>query len=201
MENLAATNVRTLNLESMSDDELRLITDKALSVKIDRVNKRVSELTNKQAKFEAELKMNKAELKKISNESDEMRRFIDVLGFAVNSYKLQILKSKAATRVYELLGNDTSSIIFTVWSTNFFKKIYLDIARHFRVNKCANINVRDFDEACHIAEIWVPSHDYLREKLEEMQRKALTGTLKQDRVMALNIYLRDTNNGAINPFC
>ena len=34
-----------------------------------------------------------------------------------------------------------------------------------------------------------------------MKNKVTTGALKQERVMALNMYLKSTNNGEINPFC
>ena len=34
-----------------------------------------------------------------------------------------------------------------------------------------------------------------------MKNKVTTGALKQERVMAFNMYLRSTNNGEINPFC
>lgn len=33
-----------------------------------------------------------------------------------------------------------------------------------------------------------------------MKNKVMQGTLKQERVMALNMYLKSTNNGEINPF-
>ena len=127
--------------------------------------------------------------------------FRSVLGFAVNSYKFQILKNKATARVYELFNNDISSIDFIVWSPYFFHKIYSDIAHHFNVNKCANINVDNFEEACYLAEHWTPTEYYIKEKIEEMKNKVTTGALKQERIMALNMYLKSTNNGEINPFC
>lgn len=152
-------------------------------------------------KLEEEAKINGEKLDKTATELEKTKKFIDVLGFAVNSYKLKILQGKAASRVYELLGNDTSSIEFIVWSSYFFKKIYSDIANHFNVSKCANINVDDFEEACYLAENWTPSEYYIKEKIEEMKSKVTTGALKQERIMALNMYLKSTNDGEINPFC
>lgn len=196
-------NLETENfdLDNMTDEQLEVQVNKILFVRQKRAEKKIEELANKQAKLEEEAKINGEKLEETATELEKTKKFINVLGFAVNSYKFQILKSKATARVYELLNNDISSIDFIVWSPYFFHKIYSDIAHHFNVNKCANINVDDFEEACYIAEHWTPSEYYIKEKIEEMKNKVTTGTLKQERVMAFNMYLKSTNNGEINPFC
>lgn len=189
------------DLDNMTDEQLEVQANKILFVRQKRAEKKIEELANKQAKLEEEAKINGEKLEETATELEKTKKFINVLGFAVNSYKFQILKSKATARVYELLNNDISSIDFIVWSPYFFHKIYSDIAHHFNVNKCANINVDDFEEACYLAEHWTPSEYYIKEKIEEMKNKVTTGTLKQERVMAFNMYLKFTNNGEINPFC
>ena len=189
------------DLDNMTDEQLEVQANKILFVRQKRAEKKIEELANKQAKLEEEAKINGEKLEETATELEKTKKFINVLGFAVNSYKFQILKSKATARVYELLNNDISSIDFIVWSPYFFHKIYSDIAHHFNVNKCANINVDDFEEACYLAEHWTPSEYYIKEKIEEMKNKVTTGTLKQERVMAFNMYLKSTNNGEINPFC
>lgn len=200
MENLTINTSSGLDLENMTDEQLELITNEVLFLRQKKQEEKITELANGQKKLEESAKINEEKLDKTATELRKTKEFIDVLGFAVNSYKLQILKGKAASRVYSLFNNDTSSIDFIVWNSYFFKKIYSDIAHHFHVNKCANINVKDFNEACILADEWLPTDYYIREKVEEMKNKAIQGTLKQERVMALNMYLKVTNNGEINPF-
>ena len=201
MENLMTLETENFDLDNMTDEQLEVQANKILFVRQKRAEKKIEELANKQAKLEEEAKINGEKLEETATELEKTKKFINVLGFAVNSYKFQILKSKATARVYELLNNDISSIDFIVWSPYFFHKIYSDIAHHFNVNKCANINVDDFEEACYLAEHWTPTEYYIKEKIEEMKNKVTTGALKQERVMALNMYLKSTNNGEINPFC
>ena len=201
MENLMNLETESFDLDNMTDEQLEVQANKILFVRQKRAEKKIEELANKQAKLEEEAEINGKKLEETATELEKTKKFINVLGFAVNSYKFQILKSKATARVYELLNNDISSIDFIVWSPYFFHKIYSDIAHHFNVNKCANINVDDFEEACYLAEHQTPTEYYIKEKIEEMKNKVTTGTLKQERVMALNMYLKSTNNGEINPFC
>ena len=201
MENLMNLETENFDLDNMTDEQLEVQANKILFVRQKRAEKKIEELANKQAKLEEEAEINGKKLEETATELEKTKKFINVLGFAVNSYKFQILKSKATARVYELLNNDISSIDFIVWSPYFFHKIYSDIAHHVNVNKCANINVDDFEEACYLAEHWTPTEYYIKEKIEEMKNKVTTGALKQERVMALNMYLKSTNNGEINPFC
>ena len=201
MENLTINNTSNgFDLESMTDEQLELITNRALFLRQKKQEERITELTNNQKKLEENARINEEKLDETATELKKTKEFINVLGFAVNSYKLQTLKRKAASRVYSLFNNDVSSIEFIVWNTYFFKKIYSDISHHFHVNKCANINVKDFEKACILADEWLPTDYCIREKIEEMKNKAMKGTLKQERVMALNMYLKSTNNGEINPF-
>ena len=201
MENLMINGTNDFNFDLMTDEQLDISITKALFARQKKADEKITELANNQKKIEEKAKISDAKLEETVNELEKTKKFIDVLGFAVNSYKLKILQGKATSRVYELLNNDTSGIEFIVWSPYFFHKIYSDIAHHFKVNKCANINVDNFEEACCIAESWYPSEYYIKEKIEEMKNKVTTGTLKQERVMALNMYLKSTNNGEINPFC
>lgn len=201
MENLMINGTNNFNLEGMTDEQLEIVTSKALLIRQKNADAKIAELANKQAKLEEITKINEGKLDEAVNELEKTKKFIDVLGFAVNSYKLEILKSKAVARVYSLFNNDVTSIEFIVWSPYFFHKIYSDIAHYFEVNKCANIHVDNFGEACSVAENWKPSEDYICKKIEEMKKKVLNGTLKQERVMALNMYLKATNDGEINPFC
>lgn len=200
MENLIVNTSNGFDLENMTDEQLELITNRALFLRQKKQEEKIIELTNNQKKIEENARINEEKLDKTATELKRTKEFINVLGFAVNSYKLQILKGKATSRVYSLFNNDTSSIDFLVWNAYFFKKIYSDIAHHFHVSKCANINVKDFEEACILADEWLPTDYYIREKVEELKNKVMQGTLKQERVMAFNIYLRYTNNGEINPF-
>ena len=136
----------SFDLDNMTDEQLEVQANKILFVRQKRAEKKIEELANKQAKLEEEAEINGKKLEETATELEKTKKFINVLGFAVNSYKFQILKSKATARVYELLNNDISSIDFIVWSPYFFHKIYYDIAQQFNVNKYKNINVDDFEE-------------------------------------------------------
>lgn len=200
MENLTINTTNNIDLENMTDEQLEIFTNKVLFLRQKKQEEKIIEIANKQKKLEEIAKINEGKLDETATELKKTKEFIDVLGFSVNSYKLQILKAKAVSRVYSLFNNDTSSIEYIVWNSYFFKKIYSDIAHHFHVNKCANINVRDFEEACNLAEKWLPTDYYIKEKIEEMRKKVIQGGLRQERVMALNMYLKMTNDGEINLF-
>lgn len=200
MENLTINTTNNIDLENMTDEQLEIFTNKVLFLRQKKQEEKIIEIANKQKKLEEIAKINEGKLDETATELKKTKEFIDVLGFSVNSYKFQILKAKAVSRVYSLFNNDTSSIEYIVWNSYFFKKIYSDIAHHFHVNKCANINVRDFEEACNLAEKWLPTDYYIKEKIEEMRKKVIQGGLRQERVMALNMYLKMTNDGEINLF-
>ena len=121
----------SFDLDNMTDEQLEVQANKILFVRQKRAEKKIEELANKQAKLEEEAEINGKKLEETATELEKTKKFINVLGFAVNSYKFQILKSKATARVYELLNNDISSIDFIVWSPYFFHKIYI-----FVVNIC-----------------------------------------------------------------
>lgn len=198
MEN--SMNLTTKPINEMTKSEREYVKYQINERDKEDMQKEIEELKNAQKKNDERISLVEDETKKKTNAITETKKFIDVLGFAVNSYKLQILKGKATSRVYSLFNNDVTSIEYLVWNSYFFKKIYSDIAHHFRVNKCANINVENFEEACYLAENWTPSDYYIHEKIKEMKNRVTTGTLKQERVMALNMYLKLTDNGEINPF-
>lgn len=200
MNELLVNGTEVLNTSSMSDEQLNLIEKNINSEKIKRLSSKVAEIADNQKKLAEENEINKDKINETSEELSKTKKFMDVLGFAVNSYKLKMLQYKAKVRVYELLDNDTTSVEFMVWSHYFFKKINYDIANHFEVTKCYNINVENYEEACYLAEHWTPTDGYILAKIEEMKNKAINGTLKQERVMALNMYLKNTDDGKINPF-
>jgi hypothetical protein len=200
MNELLVNGTEELNLDTMTDEELDLITTRALIIKQKKAEEKIAEIADKTKKLAEENEINKEKINETSEELSKTKKFMDVLGFAVNSYKLKMLQYKAKVRVYELLDNDTTSVEFMVWSHYFFKKINYDIANHFEVTKCYNINVENYEEACYLAEHWTPTDGYILAKIEEMKNKAINGTLKQERVMALNMYLKNTDDGKINPF-
>ena len=123
MENLMNLETESFDLDNMTDEQLEVQANKILFVRQKRAEKKIEELANKQAKLEEEAKINGEKLEETATELEKTKKFINVLGFAVNSYKFQILKSKATARVYELLNNDISSIDFIVWSPYFFQMI------------------------------------------------------------------------------
>lgn len=105
MENLTNITSNGLDLESMTDEQLELITNRALFLRQKKQEEKITELTNNQRKLEESARINEEKLDETATELKKTKEFIDVLGFAVNSYKLQILKGKAASRVYSLFNN------------------------------------------------------------------------------------------------
>lgn len=128
MENSTINTSNGFDLESMTDEQLELITNRALFLRQKKQEERITELTNNQKKLEENARINEEKLDETATELKKTKEFINVLGFAVNSYKLQILKGKAASRVYSLFNNDVSSIEFIVWNTYFFLRRFILIS-------------------------------------------------------------------------
>lgn len=156
-------------------------------------------LRNDRKKQDAKLIIYEEELSKQSERLEKQEKLTNVIGFGVHSKKWSMLKRVCLARVYELLS-EPSSVEFIVWSRYFFRKIYIDVANHFEVDSTKNIHIDDYEQAKAIASFWRPSDHYITIKLAEMISKREMGLLKPERCVALNVYLKITKGGAINPF-
>ncbi|CAB1252024.1 conserved protein of unknown function [Ruminococcaceae bacterium BL-6] len=202
--------------ESTSDNIFNIDTSKLSDKQISKIKEQLDQEEFRRFKKEtieelSFLKNNDKKKSEILNEQNikinehdtritKQEKIISVIGFGPNSKKGKILRGICCSRVYSLLG-DKSSVNFIVWQSYFFKKIYADIANHFEVDGYKNINIENFEEAKELGYNWVPEDWYLKKKLEEMKKARDMGQLKPERCIALTVYLQNTNNGEINPFC
>lgn len=187
------------HFENMTQEELTVLTEKLLCVKQDKIKQELTDLKNRAKKLEEQQDIQGQELDEQKKDITEVKNFMNVLSFSVNSKKFGILRGIMAARVYALLGDKTSPECI-VWGPFFFKKIHADVAAHFEVSGCGNIHIDRFEEACHVAENWRPSANYIKEKLQELRDKLAAGQLNQNRAMAFSFFLRITDDGKNMPF-
>ena len=152
------------------------------------------EIIKKQGESISELQVGYGELKE---GYDQLRKEVDVIGAYHNSGQYVKLRSICSSRVMSLLSNEIYRIL---WSPYFYKAIHTSLAYRFGVSSTKLINTGDIEEAKEFVSRWKPSDKYIKEKTAELIKKKEAGTLKENRAMALMIWLQDTENGTKNPF-
>lgn len=136
-------------------------------------------------------------LNSVNSEIEEINRKIDVIGAYQNSSMYTRLKRLCSSRVMTLLSNDVYKVL---WSPYFYIGIHNSLAKHFNVANTKLIKTEDLEEAKNFIIHWHPSDHYIQEKTNELIKKRDAGNLKENRVMALKIWLMDTDSGKNNPF-
>lgn len=152
------------------------------------------EIIKKQGESISELQVGYGELKE---GYDQLRKEVDVIGAYHNSGQYVKLRTICSSRVMSLLSNEIYRIL---WSPYFYKAIHTSLAYRFGVSSTKLINTGDIEEAKEFVSHWKPSDKYIKEKTAELIKKKEAGALKENRAMALMIWLQDTENGTKNPF-
>lgn len=127
-----------------------------------------------------------------------IEKTLDVLESNNNAGKLLNLKRAVVAKSYELTaGNGVYEVL---WQRNFIANNYSNIKRSFDVARIGQIPASQYDTAMEMARSWKPRDIYLQNKIAEMQGQREKNLLGDKKLIALLQYLRDTDDGKINPF-
>lgn len=119
-----------------------------------------------------------------------------------DSGQYALFKSTAMARVHRLVG-DAGSIEYILFYAPFSSKIYKDIYNSLGASNTGNIKMSDSDKAIEKARTWYPNKRYVRNKIDEYQKKSsLPDSVKDEfnnqtknRLAVLDKYLQMTNGG------
>lgn len=87
-----------------------------------------------------------------------------------------------------------------LWRKNFIMNNYARIKRAFDVARIGQIPASQFDTALEMAQSYYPRDNYIQNKIAGWQGEREKNTIDDKVLIALLQYLRDTNDGQINPF-
>ena len=150
----------------------------------------------------SELKADLLEVKSVtqdlSNRVDAIEKSLDVLDSAQNSGKKKRLMDTVVAKACSFTGNDGNYQL--LWRKNFIMNNYARIKRSFDVARIGQIPASQFDTALEMAQSYYPRDNYIQNKIAEWQGRREKNTIDKDVLIALLQYLRDTNDGQINPF-
>lgn len=133
----------------------------------------------------------------LKDKTSELERKIDVIGAYENSMQYKQLCKLCSARVKELLNYQ---VYFCLWSPFFYKTIHSQLSREFLVASTKLIKTQDLEAAKKLIRNWFPSDYYIKSKTDELVEKRDAGVLKENRIMALHIWLNDSNDGNDNLF-
>lgn len=134
----------------------------------------------------------------LSSRVEHIEKTLDVLESNNNTGKLLNLKRAVVAKSYELTaGNGVYEVL---WQRNFIANNYSNIKRSFDVARIGQIPASQYDTVMEMARSWEPRDIYLQNKIAEMQGQREKNLLDDKKLIALLQYLRDTDDGKINPF-
>ena len=134
----------------------------------------------------------------LNSRVEHIEKTLDVLESNNNAGKLLNLKRAVVAKSYELTaGNGVYEVL---WQRNFIASNYSNIKRLFDVARIGQIPASQYDTVMEMARSWKPRDIYLQNKIAEMQGQREKNLLGDKKLIALLQYLRDTDDGKINPF-
>lgn len=149
-----------------------------------------------------------AESNKTKTTIESLEKNTNVLCAPFHSKRRKTFRNLCKSRVWQLFDNEKDTSEYILFAHFLFKKIYGDIAYRFDLDTWGDINMENYknetsmyNQAKEFAEFWTPSDQYIKECIRQMVSKRDSGLLSPERCRALTEYLKNTNNGEINPFC
>lgn len=193
------TDLTALDFSQFSTEQLTVAKDRIRDIELQKIKNQLEKNAGAIEKSVAKIIEQEKVITDVDERLKEQEKLTNVIGFSVHSRKFKSFRAACTSRVYQLLEG-TGNIYFSLWSPFLFKKIYGEIASYFDVDTCKNIHVDSYNQALKLSLSWSPSDHYILSKTEELIKKRDTGQLKQERVVALSVFLKETDNGHKNPF-
>ena len=126
-----------------------------------------------------------------------LEKRMDVVGAFDNEWMLKKIQDATKSKVLRMTENPIHK---TLWSRYFFAGIYKELKNTFHVSTLKSIPADNLESAISIIDNWYPSNMYLLNRLEKLKADMDANLLEDKKIIALPQYLKDTNDGAINPF-
>lgn len=126
-----------------------------------------------------------------------LEKRMDVVGAFDNEWMLKKIQDATKSKVLRMTENPIHK---TLWSRYFFAGIYKELKNTFHVSTLKSIPADNLESAISIIDNWYPSNMYLLNRLEKLKADMDANLLEDKKIIALLQYLKDTNDGAINPF-
>ena len=126
-----------------------------------------------------------------------LEKRMDVVGAFDNEWMLKKIQDATKSKVLRMTENPIHK---TLWSRYFFAGIYKELKNTFHVSTLKSIPADNLESAISIIQNWYPSNMYLLNRLEKLKADMDANLLEDKKIIALLQYLKDTNDGAINPF-
>lgn len=149
-----------------------------------------------------ELKTDLLEVKSVtqdlSTRVDIIEKSLDVLDSAKNFGKKKRLMDTVVAKACSF--TDGNVVHQVLWRKNFIMNNYARIKRAFDVARIGQIPASQFDTALEMAQSYYPRDNYIQNKIAGWQGEREKNTIDDKVLIALLQYLRDTNDGQINPF-
>lgn len=139
-------------------------------------------------------------IQKLANqqqEIDAIKERLNIIGFADNEWMLKKIQSATKSKVLRLTENPTYRVL---WSRYFFGGVYKSVKDHFRVASLKSIPANSLESALEIINDWYPTDIFLQNRIISMKAHQEKNLLPDKKVIALLQYVKDTQDGEINPF-
>lgn len=139
-------------------------------------------------------------IQKLANqqqEIDAIKERLNIIGFADNEWMLKKIQSATKSKVLRLTENPTYRVL---QSRYFFGGVYKSVKDHFRVASLKSIPANSLESALEIINDWYPTDIFLQNRIISMKAHQEKNLLPDKKVIALLQYVKDTQDGEINPF-
>lgn len=137
---------------------------------------------------------------KINNQQKEINDIkdrLDVIGAFDNEWMLKKIQDVTKAKVLHMTEEPIHKVL---WARYFFAGIYKELKDTFKVSSLKSIPSKHMDDAISIINHWFPTTLFLQNRIYKMQAMQETNQLSDKKIIALLQYLKETKDGAINPF-
>lgn len=131
------------------------------------------------------------------NRVRELEQRLDVIGAFDNEWMLKKIQDATKSKVMKMTENPIHK---TLWSRFFFAGIYKELKDTFHVSTLKSIPSANLDDALSIIHYWCPTDSFLKTRLIRLKADQELNLLHDKKIIALLQYLKETKDGAINPF-
>lgn len=122
---------------------------------------------------------------------------LNVVGAFDNEKYLNQIRGATHSRVAILTKDPTNKVL---WTHYFYTAIYGLLKKIYEVSTIKSIPVSATESAIGLIEHWTPSDAYLENRINKMKSEMEENLLPDKKTIAFLQYMRNTDDGKINPF-
>ena len=133
----------------------------------------------------------------INKRVTELEDRLNVVGAFDNEKYLNQIRGATHSRIAILTKDPTNKVL---WTHYFYTAIYGLLKKIYEVSTIKSIPVSATESAIGLIEHWSPSDPYLESRINKMKGEMEENLLSDKKTIAFLQYMRNTNDGKINPF-